>query len=235
MIIRDIGYKNKFKGENKMQINTSIFLTHSQLVKTFKGGYCYSLDDYNLFCQGIDEYIVPSVIKDLQFRVPGMGVNSNNARPLKDIKDDFASYVKEKFWDYFNGKISFNQFHDKACNDMIEIFSKRYNNVTYGKAQKAVNMIFKYFYCFDYADSPQYENKFSDCHMPLDSKILEWFRKDIDNSQNTPWSYLNKDEYDKIQECINKHIGAKYNGGYTVLQAEFVIWDKAINNKTITP
>ena len=217
-----------------MPTNAFIFLTHSQLVKIFKSGYCYSLTDKKLFCQGIDEYIVPSTIKDLQFRVPGMGVKSQNAKALTDIKDEFSTYIKKEFWDYFNSTTSFNTFHDKACNDMIEIFSKRYNNVTYGKAQKAVNMIFKYFYCFDNSDLPQYEKKFSDCHMPLDSKILEWYRKDIDNSQNTPWSYLNEDEYDEIQERIKKHIGAKYNGEYTVLQSEFVIWDDAINNKVGT-
>ena len=149
MTSQDIGWKNnKTKEKNKMPTNTFIFLTHSQLVKIFKGGYCYSLTDKKLFCQGIDEYIVPSTIKDLQFRVPGMGVKSQNAKSLTDIKDEFSTYVKKEFWDYFNGTTSFNTFHDKACNDMIEIFSKRYNNVSYGKAQKAVNMIFKYFYCF---------------------------------------------------------------------------------------
>jgi hypothetical protein len=215
--------------------NTFIFLTHSQLVNVFKGGYCYSLSDRVKFDQGVDEYIVPSVIKDLQFRVPGTGVKSQNARALEDIKNDFATYVKKEFWDYFNGQTSFDVFHDKVCNDMIKIFSERYNNVAYGKGQKAANMAFKYFYCFADADLPQYEIKFADCHMPLDSKILEWYRQNVDVTQHTAWSYLDKAEYDAIKDNIKKHIDSQYGGGYTVLQSEFIIWDDAINNKTTTP
>jgi hypothetical protein len=214
---------------------TFIFLTHTQLVNIFRKGYCYSFDDKAKFEQGIDTYILPSVIKDMQFRVRGMGVKKQNAKPLEEIKKDFSTYLKTEFWNYFKNSQSFSAFHNKACNDMIDIFSKRYNNVSYGKAQKAINMTFKYFYCFENADSSQNELKFSDCHMPLDSKILEWYRKEIDNSQYTAWSYLDKNEYDIIQEKIKKHIGQKYNKNYTVLQAEFVIWDDAINNKAGTP
>lgn len=217
-----------------MTTNTFIFLTHSQLVKIFKGGYCYSLSDKKLFCQGVDEYILPGIIKDLQFRVAGTGVKTQNARALKDIKDDLAEYVKKEFWDYFNGAEKFDVFYSRACDDIMKILSERYNNVRYGKGQKAVNMIFKYFYCFNDADLPKNEDKFVDCHMPLDSKILEWYRKEIDNTQKTPWSYLDKDEYDEIQKKIKDYINIKYNGKYTVLQAEFVIWDDAIKNKAAT-
>ena len=218
-----------------MANNAFIFLTHSQLVNVFKGGYCYSLKDQAKFEQGVDEYIVPSVIKDLQFRVPGTGVKSQNAKELKEIKNDFATYVKKEFWDYFNGQTPFKAFHDKVCDDMIQIFSERYNNVSYGKAQKATNMVFKYFYCFADADSSKYEDKFVDCHMPLDSKILDWYRKNVDVTQHTAWSYLDKAEYNVIKDNIKKYIDSQYNGGYTVLQSEFVISDDAINNKTTTP
>lgn len=218
-----------------MTSTTFVFLTHTQLVNVFRKGYCYSLDDKAKFEQGIDSYILPSVIKDMQFRVRGMGVKKQGAKALSDIKKDFSDYLKKEFWNYFHSNQSFASFHDKACNDMVKIFSQRYNNVTYGKGQKAVNMTFKYFYCFENSDSSKNESKFSDCHMPLDSKILEWYRNEIDSSQKTAWSYLKKDEYDTIQDNISKHISQKYNNNYTVLQAEFVIWNNAINNKAGTP
>jgi hypothetical protein len=75
----------------------------------------------------------------MHFRVRGMGVKKQNAKPLEEIKKDFSTYLKTKFWNYFKNGQSFSAFHNKACNEMIDIFSKRYNNVSYGKAQKAIN------------------------------------------------------------------------------------------------
>ena len=47
--------------------------------------------------------------------------------------------------------------------------------MTYGQAQKIINMAFKYLYCCKH-DSKM-EERFKTCHMPLDSFSLEWFKR----------------------------------------------------------
>jgi hypothetical protein len=155
---------------------------------------------------------------------------------IDKMKSELCNFIKEDFWSYFHAQgklISFPSWHDDACCKVIEILEKRYNGVTYGKAQKIVNMTFKYLYCFEGA--LDFEDCFGECHMPLDSKILEWYRQNVDVTQHTACSYLDKAEYNVIKDNIKGYIDSKYNGGYTVLQSEFVIWDDAINNKTTTP
>lgn len=203
-------------------------LTHNDFVKIFNNSFVYSISEKNEFDTGVDKYILPRVMKDVQVRM--LGVKADNPQALLNLKSQLASYIKEHFWNYFNGSLSFEEFHKTACNDIMNIFSERYNNVRYGKAQKIVNMTFKYFYCFD--KSCQMEEKFDDCHMPLDSKILDWYKANIDKTQKTAWSYLEKEEYDQIQNKIKNYIKHNYCP-YTVLQSEFVIWDNEINKNKV--
>ena len=147
---------------------------------------------------------------------------------LSDLKAALTAMLKTDFWDYVNGEADFLAFHSAACDNILALLEQRYERVTYGKAQKAVNMIFKYLYCFDGAE--QAEERFAHCHMPLDSKILDWYRANVDVNQATPWSKLDKAEYAVIQDKIAGHIATQY-APYTVLQAEFVIWDTEISKK----
>lgn len=63
----------------------------------------------------------------------------------------------------------FDEMHHMLCKDMITEFSNKIT-ITYGQAQKIINMAFKYLYCFPSIDKKYFKN----CHMPLDSFTLEW-------------------------------------------------------------
>ena len=69
---------------------------------------------------------------------------------------------------------SFDEIHKKICVNLIEKCKER-TNITYGQAQKIINMAFKYLYCCKH-DS-EMEERFKACHMPLDSFSLEWFKR----------------------------------------------------------
>lgn len=69
---------------------------------------------------------------------------------------------------------SFDEIHKKICVNLIEKCKER-TNMTYGQAQKIINMAFKYLYCCKH-DS-EMEERFKACHMPLDSFSLEWFKR----------------------------------------------------------
>lgn len=206
------------------------FLTHTALVKIFKGGFCHSLNNRAEFEKGIDDYVLPSIMNDVQVRVLTVKQGSIG---IDEIKAELCDFIKKAFWSYFYAQgelIDFPSWHDNACRKVIEILEKRYDGVTYGKAQKIVNMIFKYLYCFDGALN--FEDCFGECHMPLDSKILDWYRRNVDKEQKTPWSKLEKKEYLEIQEKIDEHVKKAYNNSYTTLEAEFIIWDSEINKRS---
>lgn len=198
---------------------------HEELAKLFKGGFVYSLTDWTKYNMGIDKYVLPSVMKDLQMRTSKVKPNGVD---LSTVKMDMGKLLKTDFWDYIHGSQDFNSFQTSVCEKMIDILSKRYTPVCYGKAQKAFNMAMKFLYCFDGAI--EFEKRFADCHMPLDSKILGWYREKVDKKQKTEWSKLSEEEYFEIQQKIKQHITENY-APYSVLQAEFVIWDREINKK----
>lgn len=90
--------------------------------------------------------------------------------------------------------------HNRYCNTLIGE-----GLMTYGQAQKIVNMAFKYLYCLDCHDLSINE-KFDECHMPLDGIMLEWIYRNlnedssIQKSKNGPWSRMIYSEEDVDSE-----------------------------------
>ena len=80
--------------------------------------------------------------------------------------------LSDKVYDYVNdGKIetqaSFDDWHKDTCEMFISDCSKAGITVHYGMAQKFVNVLMKYVYCFDDSPSVDY-SKFEYCHVALD-------------------------------------------------------------------
>ena len=167
-------------------------------------------------------------------------------RTMKKAKKDFSAIksdlIQEKrFVDQYRyisriekDEESFREWHTETCDILKEFLVKVFDldDVTFGKLQKVVNMIFKNLYCFDNAD--KHENYFRFCDMPLDSYTLEWvkreWKKRSDNQSEKicwskiTWSNLDKNEYTKIQSMIKKICTDRTEHGMTVLQLEFVVW-----------
>lgn len=169
-------------------------------------------------------------------------------------------YLSAKFEEYFKGpaknKEDFNTWHEQCCKEFQTKYNKalegKYHKIKYGKAQKIVNMTFKYLFC--YVDADSYTGHFQYCHMPLDSFTLTWYRREAkkclkqkvelwyqDNKNrvdNLTWSDMEGGEYIKIQEDISK-ILVDYkikigNQGISLpknsLKAEFYIWQNERND-----
>ena len=157
-----------------------------------------------------------------------------------------ASYME-------NGAVNFDEWHHELCVYFIKEFAKileragkNPNDATYGKAQKIINMTFKYLYCFD--DAEEYSERFKSCHMALDSYILNWVndwfldqfnegkqRKDklskSGKRQLPKWSGLkykaekgDVPQYLEIQNAITERVQEEF--GNSPIEAEFVIWYK---------
>ena len=97
--------------------------------------------------------------------------------------------------------------------------------IKYGKAQKIVNIAFKYLYLFcDIV--PGNPGHFTFCHFAIDSITLAWYKDKIDsNCAVGNWSDMTYGEYIDIQKNIRAYI-SKNMPDKTPFEAEFEIWSE---------
>lgn len=145
-------------------------------------------------------------------------------------------------------EIVFDGFHKSLCDLWRNDFKKIDSSLcTYGKAQKIVNMAFKYLYCC--RNATDYGNYFGYCHVPLDSVTLEWFCRECRNREVSiktgnisKWSTIDVYGDETTDECaagnkkfytymfFQKHFREWFASGSTPLQAEFIRWQDIQNN-----
>lgn len=134
----------------------------------------------------------------------------------------------------------FKKKHIELCRDFLnelnaELEKRSLALQKYGKAQKAVNMTFKYLYCFDGKD--KYAGWFEYAHMPLDSLLLNWYESNPDRKVKTQkaWSNLDDSEYYDIAEDIFGLLDRDPLYHNTIklpkqpLLADFIIWAEEKN------
>lgn len=168
---------------------------------------------------------------------------SGNKSLLFLLKEWFETDVSSLNDDDF--KKNFDSWHIGACENVLDVLQKHYTNkdgsdVCYGKAQKIVNMTFKYLYCIPgFAEK---EKHFKYCHVALDTFTLEWlYRKSkeknlpITRDNLVPWSNISAAEskvngkeiytYSKLQGIFADLVKVKKEQhNLTPFQAEFYIW-----------
>ena len=173
-------------------------------------------------------------VKDKSWWKNSDNVKSNGNERTKGMetawqqaKETVFQWLCDEFYTYFHcGCPDFDDWHKKVCGEFLKLFSPVLDtygydgaaSLKYGKAQKIVNMTFKYLFCFD--DACNYAGKFDECHMPIDSYILKWYNDWHPNSKvTTVWSELDDMEYHDIQINIKNTLGS-----YNPFLAEFYIW-----------
>jgi len=133
----------------------------------------------------------------------------------------------------------FNTWHKETCETLIA----KMNSVTpgfgtVGKAQKVINMAFKYLSCI----TNQHDSILEQCHMTLDGYTLDWYKTDVlsGKGDNIQWSKIERyADYMDIQDNIRKYleqnseyyinIGSKKTEPVLLLDdpfdSEFIIWE----------
>lgn len=152
-------------------------------------------------------------------------------------KEDDRVYDLAKLMKSYIDASSSEKFeHNRYCKTLIGD-----GLMTYGQAQKIVNMAFKYLYCLvDFCDfNNPIEKKFDACHMPLDSIMLTWVYRNIlintagckKKSNMGIWSklsYSDTDDKKKGHYTYNFYVKIidSYckNKGKTPLQIDFENW-----------
>ena len=170
---------------------------------------------------------------------------------FKEEKETAFKNLAQKFADYFNSKVpsdkdAFDTVHTELCEIWCKAFSKASPTYigAYGKAQKIVNMTFKYLYCCE--DACDFEKYFAFCHVPLDSFTIEWFIRECEKRQVSikkgyiaSWSSIQVcgDKKTQIYNFNNKTYYTYFyyqkrfrewflESGKNLLEAEFENWPK---------
>ena len=87
-------------------------------------------------------------------------------------RDDEVEKLAEQLRNYINEENAKFE-HAKYCDTLKEGYG-----MSFGQAQKIVNMAFKYLYCLT-KEGDKVRERFDVCHMPLDGVMLEWIYKNI--------------------------------------------------------
>lgn len=147
----------------------------------------------------------------------------------EDIKEDCVKYLKEEFEEIVKNGVDgdYNTAHENLCDGFLSVMNSHCPKIKmqeYGKAQKVINIIFKFLAAYG-----KIKNE-SDCHMPIDSFVLKWRYGTDTYEGKTAWSNLNKEQYDKIQEDIIERIKDDITVGNTTVkvnnrvEADYYIW-----------
>ena len=174
----------------------------------------------------------------------------------EEIKEDCITWLVEEIKKYPDNESSFDAWHETKCtalrNELTSSAETHHCSFkgTIGRAQKIINMTFKYLLVLDDEKYKSIKNKL---HMALDSYTLNWYKSIKPKNQKAidSWSKLdNYGDYYAIQKTIRDSIskGCCYNAGFTVgktnynnykeielpnnvFEAEFIIWEGEKNKE----
>lgn len=190
-------------------------------------------------------------IKDYEKIVSGPAYRDFTPRTIAGLKKEkiqpALDWLAKELYNFIHSdENNFETWHNRTCLTFCEQIAQYHGHIPYGKAQKIVNMSFKYLFCLN--DSQKYALKFKDCHMALDQYTLEWFIRfvltkeahknvSVTKIRETSWSKLscgNKQEqysYLWFQNEIRKYLNSEKSIYITEdgihlssLLAEFYIW-----------
>ena len=143
---------------------------------------------------------------DMQFRtMNGLGAVPSSCK-IK-AKEQMVNCLTEALYNYFAHGINktFDDWHKEVCDKISQTFKAHTGmDLPFGKAQKLVNISFKYAFCLNDAD--QYLSKFQRCHMALDSIVLKWYAQSkIGTIIVSNWSSIEYSDYICVQNDIRKY------------------------------
>ncbi len=164
----------------------------------------------------------------------------------KTISEDDSriDLLAKEIKNYLNGNRECEFTHQKYCEILM---GKDNHQMTFGQAQKIVNMAFKYLYCIADQNNKALCEKFDVCHMPIDGIMLEWiYRTSLSDSDGNSikkkcigsWSKIElgkKDDkgddfdsskpytYSFYQKWLNEYCK---NKKCRQLELDFFYWDK---------
>lgn len=135
------------------------------------------------------------------------GLSEKNRLKLrKKVKDDFKTEI-----DNLTSKIQgdFDKWHEQLCKKIIDEYKKSKIQLSYGQAQKWVNMTIKYLYILE-VEGYTFDSVFENLHIPIDNYVFDAVEKELGIKRPVDaWSKFDKKEYLKYQEDIRGELRKK--------------------------
>lgn len=134
----------------------------------------------------------------------------------------FEKQIKELHSRSVSTQEDFDTWHGEVCENIIDNY-KGVATLTYGQAQKWVNMTIKYLYLLS---ADPFEKEFSFLHIPIDRYVIDAAKKLGVKKPGVAWSALNDDGYKNYQQALRTAIQKKYPNT-APLRWEFGSWLEA--------
>ncbi|WP_379822502.1 hypothetical protein [Lacticaseibacillus paracasei] len=153
-------------------------------------------------------------------------LNGANSLILRDKIDNLLKTRFEGLKDQnINGQDDFDECHKALCDEMISICTLG-NGLTYGQAQKWLNMTVKYIYIIQGGDV---FGIIKYAHIPLDNYIFKALQKNLGLKARglQPWSKISN--YNKYL-AFQKEVRDRINGDISPLEWELDHWIKTVRN-----
>lgn len=146
------------------------------------------------------------------------------------LREEVTKTFKMKFKDLNSNSINtqddFDNWHMNLCDEIIDIYNARNINLTYGQAQKWINMTIKYLYVLGVEN---FENVFQFLHIPVDNYIINKAKK-LFNIKKPILPRSRWNDYDNQYLKYQKELRSKIKD-YSPLRWEFKNWIIASRDK----
>lgn len=147
-----------------------------------------------------------------------------------ELKKEVNGFLDTEIKKLVNGSITsekeFDEWHEQLCKKIVDEYKKSKIQLTYGQAQKWVNMTIKYLYLLEYKEY-SVDNIIKWLHIPVDNYIFKAVddKLNIKKPMDISWSrWDNYDEYLKYQKDIREKIEKDRNIDVPPLLWEFKNW-----------
>lgn len=133
---------------------------------------------------------------------------------LKDITDRrklrdkvnimFETEIKKLTSGSKKNSDDFNNWHGEVFENMKNLYEEKGIKLTYGQAQKWINMTIKYLYLFG---GYTFDSVFEELHIPVDNYILDIANEKVGiDRPKKPWSKWEEEQYRNYQNEIKSKI-----------------------------
>ncbi len=163
---------------------------------------------------------------------------------VEDLIDELGSHI----WKYFNlepnkanNQTNFDELHEQLCDLFLGGINPLrsgvgYAPMSYGQAQKLINLTFKYLTC--YGDYPEFSDLFHYSHMTLDSIVIAKLRdtktmtailgaqQPIDgiHASNLTWTSFTKNDYKTFVNESRRVFGGYLGTQWSFMHLEYCLW-----------
>ena len=228
--------------ENKMNINhyTKIFIKNIMLGA---GNVHLSLANHDHVLLAVEKAYIAMQPRTFEKLISNAKINiAAKKAVLKDLANKFVDYFKAPAP---TTQADFDKWHKDTCDWFLDEFNKKvmrpsgYKDISYGKAQKIVNVTFKFLYL--YCDIvPGTPGHFTFCHFIIDRYTLIWYKDVVCKKLGTtppkkPWRDMDYPEYIEIQYNTRKYLGMQEEYSQNPFLAEFEIWSEYAFEKNYNP